>query len=58
MTENQGESTSDSEQIDQVIQKVINIASQLNLEVDSHDVQEPLDSHNHELTIDGLIGNA
>ncbi|CAH0719439.1 unnamed protein product, partial [Brenthis ino] len=53
--ETEGESPSDPEQIDDIIEEVIDIAKQLNLEVDVDDVQELLDSHNQELTIDELI---
>lgn len=54
-TETQGESVSHPEQIDSIIEEVVNIAQQLNLEVDHDDVQELLDSHNQELTIDEII---
>ncbi|GFS67693.1 RNase H domain-containing protein [Trichonephila clavipes] len=37
------------------IEEVVNIAMQINLEVDCDEVQELLDSHNHELSIDELI---
>ncbi|CAH2016354.1 unnamed protein product [Acanthoscelides obtectus] len=46
---------SDPEQIDSIIEEVVDIAKQLNLEVDNDDVQELLDSHNQELTIDEVI---
>lgn len=54
-TETQGESVSDPEQIDRVIEEVVDIAKQLNLEVDNDGVHELLDSHNQELTIDEVI---
>ncbi|GFW49430.1 hypothetical protein TNCV_3059371 [Trichonephila clavipes] len=37
------------------MEKVVDLAKQINLEVNSDDVQELLDSHNLELTIDELI---
>ncbi|GFU96720.1 hypothetical protein TNCV_839451 [Trichonephila clavipes] len=43
------------DEIGQAIQEVVDLAMQINLEVDSNDVQEMLDSHNQELTADGLI---
>lgn len=51
----EGESPSYPEHIDGIIEEVIDIAKQLNLEVDADDFQELLDSHNQELTIDELI---
>lgn len=54
-TETQGESVSDPEQIDRIIEEVVDIAKQLNLEVDNDGVHELLDSHNQELTIDEVI---
>ncbi|GFV96880.1 hypothetical protein TNCV_4350931 [Trichonephila clavipes] len=38
-----------------VIEEVVDLARQINLEVDSDDVQELLDSHNPGLTIDEFI---
>lgn len=38
-----------------VIEEVVNLARQLNLEVDGDDVRKLLDSHNQELTVDELI---
>ncbi|GFV87986.1 hypothetical protein TNCV_3241361 [Trichonephila clavipes] len=35
-----------------VIEEVVNLSKQINLEVDSDDVQELLDTHNQELTMD------
>ncbi|GFX71642.1 hypothetical protein TNCV_2696301 [Trichonephila clavipes] len=35
--------------------EVVDLSSQINLEVDSYDVQELLDSNNQELTMDELI---
>ncbi|GFX11891.1 hypothetical protein TNCV_2996751 [Trichonephila clavipes] len=37
------------------IEEVVDITSQINLEVDNNDVQELLDSNNHEFIIDELI---
>ncbi|GFU21923.1 hypothetical protein TNCV_3283931 [Trichonephila clavipes] len=37
------------------MEEVLDLARQLHLEVDSVEVQELLDSHNHELTVDELI---
>lgn len=54
-TDTQEELASDSEQIESIIKEVVNIAEQLNLEVNYDDVQELLDSHNQELTIDELL---
>ncbi|GFW69370.1 transposable element Tc3 transposase [Trichonephila clavipes] len=42
-------------EIDNVSEEVDDIARQKNLEVDSHDVQKLLNSHNHKLTMDELI---
>lgn len=42
----------DAEQIDNVIETVVDIAKQLNLQVDCDDVQELLDSHNKGVTVD------
>ncbi|GFW39355.1 hypothetical protein TNCV_1833381 [Trichonephila clavipes] len=36
-------------------EEVVNLARQINLEVDSGDILELLDSHNQELTMDELI---
>ena len=54
-SETQEETISDPEQIPIIIEELIYIAKQLNLEVDNDDVQELLDSHNQELTIDEFI---
>lgn len=43
------------DEIGNVIKDVVELGRQINLEVDSDDVQELLDSHNQELTIDELI---
>ncbi|CAH4032450.1 unnamed protein product [Pieris brassicae] len=43
------------DEICNVIKDVIELGRQINLEVDSVDVQELLDSHNEEFTIDELI---
>ncbi|GFS48392.1 uncharacterized protein TNCV_2297351 [Trichonephila clavipes] len=42
------------DEIDNLIEEVIDLAWQINLEVDSDDVQELLDLHNQEFTIDKL----
>ncbi|GFS76216.1 transposable element Tcb2 transposase [Trichonephila clavipes] len=42
-------------EIGNVIEEVVDLARQINLEVDSDEVQELPDSHNQELTIDALI---
>ncbi|CAH4031933.1 unnamed protein product [Pieris brassicae] len=44
-----------ADEICNVIKDVVDLGRQINLEVDSDDVQELLDSHNEELTIDELI---
>ncbi|GFT31134.1 hypothetical protein TNCV_3645321 [Trichonephila clavipes] len=44
-------------EIGYVIEEVVNLPRQINLEVDSDDIQELLDSHNQELTIVELIAN-
>ncbi|GFT92780.1 uncharacterized protein TNCV_739671 [Trichonephila clavipes] len=41
--------------IGNVIEEVVDLARQINLEVDSDDIQELLDSHNQKLTVDELI---
>ncbi|GFU83485.1 hypothetical protein TNCV_2142431 [Trichonephila clavipes] len=41
--------------IGNVIEEVVDLSRQINLEVDSDDVQELLNSHNQELTMDELI---
>ncbi|GFX71665.1 hypothetical protein TNCV_2696531 [Trichonephila clavipes] len=43
------------DEIGNLIEEVFNLARKINLEVDSDDVQELLDSHNQELTMDELI---
>ncbi|XP_023232690.1 tigger transposable element-derived protein 1-like [Centruroides sculpturatus] len=49
------ESVPEPDEIGNVIEEVVDLARQINLEVDSDDVRELLDSHNQELTIDELI---
>ncbi|XP_023242991.1 tigger transposable element-derived protein 1-like [Centruroides sculpturatus] len=49
------ESVLETDEIGNVIEEVIDFARQINLEVDSDDVRELLDSHNQELTIDEVI---
>ncbi|GFY00785.1 hypothetical protein TNCV_2141771 [Trichonephila clavipes] len=43
-------------QCQNLMKEVVDLARQINLEVDSDDVLEMLDSHNQELTFDELIG--
>ncbi|XP_023220465.1 tigger transposable element-derived protein 1-like [Centruroides sculpturatus] len=54
-TLNEAESVPEPDEIGNVIEEVVDLARQINLEVDSDDLQELLDSHNQELTIDELI---
>lgn len=54
-TETQAEAVPGPDEISNVIKDVVELGRQINLEVDSDDVQELLDSHNEELTIDELI---
>ncbi|CAH4013772.1 unnamed protein product [Pieris brassicae] len=54
-TETQAESVPGPDEICNVIKDVVELGRQINLEVDSDDVQELLDSHNEELIIDELI---
>ncbi|GFV34577.1 hypothetical protein TNCV_1448831 [Trichonephila clavipes] len=42
-------------EIGNLIEEVADLSKQINLEVDSDEVQELMDSHNQELTIDELI---
>ncbi|GFW42376.1 hypothetical protein TNCV_239731 [Trichonephila clavipes] len=49
------ESVSQSDDIVNVIEEVLDLARQINLEMDSDEVQELLDSHSQELAIDELI---
>ncbi|GFW25668.1 hypothetical protein TNCV_1309291 [Trichonephila clavipes] len=46
---------SESDETGNAIEEVVNLLRQINLEVDSDDVQELLDCPNQELTIDELI---
>ncbi|GBP58675.1 Tigger transposable element-derived protein 1 [Eumeta japonica] len=54
-TATRAESVPGPDEICNVIKDVVELGRQINLEVDSDDVQELLDSHNEELTIDELI---
>ncbi|GFW75460.1 transposable element Tcb2 transposase [Trichonephila clavipes] len=45
----------DPEEIGNLIEEIVDFASQINLEVDSDDIQELLDFHNQELIINELI---
>ncbi|GFX98007.1 transposable element Tcb2 transposase [Trichonephila clavipes] len=49
------ESVSKPDEIRYVTEELVNLAMHINLEVDSDDIQELLDFHNQELTIDELI---
>ncbi|GFW32127.1 tigger transposable element-derived protein 1 [Trichonephila clavipes] len=49
------ESVAEWDEIGNVIEKIVNLARQINSEADSDGVQELLDSQNWELTIDELI---
>ncbi|GFU86570.1 hypothetical protein TNCV_4480061 [Trichonephila clavipes] len=49
------ESVPEPDEIGHLIGEVINLARQISLEVDSDEVEELLDSHNQELTMDELI---
>ncbi|GFV73988.1 hypothetical protein TNCV_5108291 [Trichonephila clavipes] len=49
------ESVPECDQIGQVTGEVVDRDGHINLEVDSDDIQELLDSHNEELTMDQLI---
>ncbi|GFS47169.1 hypothetical protein TNCV_2053401 [Trichonephila clavipes] len=51
ITETQAESVSKPDEIGNMIEEVVNPARHINLEVDSDDAQEMLDSNNQELTI-------
>ncbi|GFV50380.1 tigger transposable element-derived protein 1 [Trichonephila clavipes] len=55
ITETQTKSVPEPDEISNVTEEVVDLARQTNLEVDSDDVQELLDSHNQELTMDELI---
>ncbi|GFV36000.1 hypothetical protein TNCV_2867581 [Trichonephila clavipes] len=52
LTETQAELVLESDEIGNLIIKKLSIYRRNNLEVDNDDVQELLDSHNQELTID------
>ncbi|GFT13959.1 hypothetical protein TNCV_2615931 [Trichonephila clavipes] len=49
------ESLSELDEIGNLIEEVVDLARQINLQVNSDDVQELLDFHNRKLTIDELI---
>ncbi|GFT89682.1 hypothetical protein TNCV_3137691 [Trichonephila clavipes] len=51
----QDESLVEPDEIGNFIEEVVDLARQINSEVDSDDVQELLDSHYQELTIDELV---
>ncbi|GFX93585.1 hypothetical protein TNCV_1587621 [Trichonephila clavipes] len=55
ITEIQAESLPKPDEIGNLIEEVVDLAMQINLEVDSDDIQEQLDSHNQELTIHELV---
>ncbi|GFW57715.1 hypothetical protein TNCV_2926341 [Trichonephila clavipes] len=55
ITETQAESVPVSEEIGCLIEEVVDFAKQINLDVDSDDVQELLDSRNQVLVMDELI---
>ncbi|GFY32703.1 hypothetical protein TNCV_4638091 [Trichonephila clavipes] len=48
-------SSTEFDDIGNLFEEVVNFAKQINLEVDSDDIQQLLDSHNKELTMDELI---
>lgn len=52
---NETETTPETDHVAHVIEEVVNLARQLDLEVNGDDVNELLDSHSQELTIDELI---
>ncbi|GFX85530.1 SH3 and multiple ankyrin repeat domains protein 3 [Trichonephila clavipes] len=52
----QAELESKPDEMVNFIEEAVNLSRQLNLEVDSDDVHQPLDSYNQGLTIDKLIG--
>ncbi|GFW63200.1 hypothetical protein TNCV_581401 [Trichonephila clavipes] len=53
--ETQAESVTEPDEVGTVTEEVVDFARQIRLEVDSDDVQELLDSHNHELMTDELV---
>ncbi|GFX68528.1 hypothetical protein TNCV_2432351 [Trichonephila clavipes] len=55
IAETQAESVPEPDEISNLTEEVVDIARQINLEVDIDDVQELLDSHYQELTIDEPI---
>ncbi|GFV22076.1 hypothetical protein TNCV_4527611 [Trichonephila clavipes] len=48
-------SVPEPDEIGNMIEDVVDLARQINLEVDSDDVQKVLDTHNQELTMDELV---
>ncbi|GFT87734.1 uncharacterized protein TNCV_4000871 [Trichonephila clavipes] len=52
---NTAESVPEPDEVGDVLEKVVDLARQINLQVDSDDVQKLLDSHNQKLTIDEFI---
>ncbi|GFW41864.1 hypothetical protein TNCV_5731 [Trichonephila clavipes] len=46
--------SAETDEIGNVIEEVVDLARQINLGVDSDDVQELLNSHNQELAIDAM----
>ncbi|GFX48593.1 hypothetical protein TNCV_584901 [Trichonephila clavipes] len=55
ITKTQAESVADPDEIGNLIEEVVDLAKQINLEMDRDEDKELLDSHNHELTIDEII---
>ncbi|GFW70915.1 hypothetical protein TNCV_2196031 [Trichonephila clavipes] len=53
--ENSGGISAEPDEIGNVAEEIVDFARQINLVVDSGDVQELLDSHNQELTMDELV---
>ncbi|GFU85117.1 uncharacterized protein TNCV_1553801 [Trichonephila clavipes] len=53
--EGRAESMPEPDEIGNLIEAAVDVAGQIYLEVDSDDVQELLDTHNQELTMDELI---
>ncbi|GFU29290.1 tigger transposable element-derived protein 1 [Trichonephila clavipes] len=51
----EAESLSETEEIGNLIEKVVDFSRKIISEVDSNDVQELLDFHNQELTVNELI---
>ncbi|GFX25863.1 hypothetical protein TNCV_2640071 [Trichonephila clavipes] len=51
----EAESISERDEIGNEIEEVVDLARQINLEVDNDDIQDLVDSHNKELIIDELM---